>query len=355
MGAQRLTLIEALGNIASSINKSASDVSDGGPTTHPVKSLDNGTVPLKEGERSKENESDVKAQVGGDNIEVAPAQSQDSDTLSGVQSEGGLNAKPTGEDPSAEKDYKGNIKDPGTSMPADVSDNEKYSKATFEMNIKTAADLGNAILSAIVTPKTAAAKPAPVAPVAAVAPIQKDAAVSTEDIIRGTLEDACNQADLLGYHLMQYKQAEEELKEPPEGAEAPAGPGGPPPGGMPADPGAGALPPDAGMMGGGMPPAGMPPAGGDPGAGGAPPQDEALQQLVAGLAEMGITPEMLMQAAQATQPDPNGDMQAKQAFVASTALNFMRTGKYRMDSCKSARERDLRDKAKDYSRQIFGL
>ena len=372
MAAQRTDLLTALRTIQADLQKSASDVSDGGPTTHPVKNVDDGTVPFKEGERSRENEADVKKQVGGDNIEVATGQGQDSDKLKEVQSTGGgLNARPTGEDPAAEDDYKDRLKDPGTSMPAKVGDGEKYAKCGFEENIKTATQLGNELLAAIATPNTKAAAATPTATTpttptpatALVSEFDKDASANTEAIIAATLQDACYQADLLGGYLHTlYKQAAEEAApltdtpSAPEESSSNCPTGGPPEGGALAGdagglpPGAGAGGPPPGMDAGGPPP-GMGAGGGMPDAGMS--QDDALQQLVAGLAEMGITPDMLAQAAQQAAPNPMGGPAEKMAHVASTALSFMRSGKYQIAGpTKTAKERQIRDKAKAYIQEI---
>ena len=373
MTEQRKNLLAALTNIASELRtKSASDVADGGPTTHPVKSVDDGTTTFSEGERSRENEADIKQQIGGDNIEVAPGQGQDSDMLSKVQSTGGgLKPKPTGEDPEHERDYATTLKDPGTSMPAKVG--EKYAALSYADNVKAATEIGNNILAAIAGPrKTAATAQTPAATLTA--PTAKVASISTEDIVAATIRDAVMQADLLGEHLTRLKQAAEEEEVPPPAPGDPAGgtpaeggqppiaeadglpPGGPMPGGE--VPGAAPGQPPGADMGGGcatpggdMPPAGMPPVGAE---GGGNPE-EAMQQLCMSLVEMGVTPEMLAAAQEQAQPDPSGGLPEKQAFVAGKCLDFMRAGKFRIEATKSARERELRDNSKAYLKQLFKI
>ena len=102
-----------------------------GPSSHASVSADNGCQPATEGERSRENEADVKKQQRAVAVDNTPEMSQEG-RQDDVQLNIGVNAAATGEDPAAEKDYKGDKDDPGTSHPAKTNDGEKYSSVSFK-------------------------------------------------------------------------------------------------------------------------------------------------------------------------------------------------------------------------------
>ena len=102
------------------------------PTSHPSASADDGDQPATTGARASENESDVKQDIPGDNV----------DSASGDQAEGpgrgennpinsiGTKATATGEDSSVETaSVKSSPDDPGTAHPAKADMGEKYSAA----------------------------------------------------------------------------------------------------------------------------------------------------------------------------------------------------------------------------------
>ena len=156
----------------------------GGETTHPVKSVDDRTEPAKEGERSKENEKDVKEEQGkpgvnstpeavakaaslasrlaaptgkqagyGRNPFVDPADRQKQAEGGAVQTEGSaaddseksvLNPQPTGKTPDIEtKGAKSGKTDPGSSHPArtDNTDLDGHKYAGDDGIFKMAEDL----------------------------------------------------------------------------------------------------------------------------------------------------------------------------------------------------------------------
>jgi hypothetical protein len=136
------------------------------------------------------------------------------------------------------------------------------------------------------------------------------------------------------------------------GAPAPAGPGA---GGLPGGDAGMGLPPelsggagagDAGMgadpmaaLGGGADPmAGG--AGGDPMGGGAMSQDEALQELIMALIESGISPEQLGAAS------PQGQK------LAADIRTMKKAGKFKIEVAKTATHRKLRDRFKNYLREV---
>lgn len=152
----------------------------GGETEHPVKNVDDHTDPASEGFRSKENDKDVKAEIGSDSVDstpVATAKSasegksqggaagdpvQDPGSAAADQLQIGTAKEPTGDDPPVEtagvKAQKDDAGGPGghTAHPASTDNNAldglKYAAAELEQLplaqlSKIASDLNNAILA----------------------------------------------------------------------------------------------------------------------------------------------------------------------------------------------------------------
>lgn len=120
-----------------------------GASSHPSANVDNDGQAATEGARSSEYAADIKQQQGAlavDNTPELPQEGRQDD----VQLNIGTNAAATGEDPSAEKDYKGTKDDPGTTHPAKTNDGEKYSSVTFKEARTRAGALGNDILANII-------------------------------------------------------------------------------------------------------------------------------------------------------------------------------------------------------------
>jgi len=120
-----------------------------GASSHPSANVDNDGQAATEGARSSEYEADLKKQQGPIGVDSTPELPQEG-RQDDVQLNIGTNAAATGEDPSAEKDYKGTKDDPGTSHPAKTNDGEKYSSVTFKEARDRAGALGNDILANII-------------------------------------------------------------------------------------------------------------------------------------------------------------------------------------------------------------
>ena len=119
-----------------------------GASSHPTTSADNGVQNANTGARASEYEADIKKQQGALAVDNTPEMSQEG-RQDEVQLNIGTNAAATGEDPSAEKDYKGTKDDPGTSHPAKADDGEKYSSVSFKEARDRASALGNDILASL--------------------------------------------------------------------------------------------------------------------------------------------------------------------------------------------------------------
>lgn len=120
-----------------------------GASSHPSAHVDNDVQAATEGARSSEYEADIKKQQGALAVDNTPEMSQEG-RQDDVQLNIGTNAAATGEDPSAEKDYKGTKDDPGTTHPAKTNDGEKYSSVSFKEARDRAGALGNDILANII-------------------------------------------------------------------------------------------------------------------------------------------------------------------------------------------------------------
>jgi hypothetical protein len=120
-----------------------------GASTHPSAHVDNNVQKATTGSRASEYEADVKKQQGALAVDNTPELSQEG-RQDDVQLNIGTNAAATGEDPSAEKDYKGTKDDPGTSHPAKANDGEKYSSVNFKEAHAKCSDLGNEILADLI-------------------------------------------------------------------------------------------------------------------------------------------------------------------------------------------------------------
>lgn len=347
-----------------------------GDSSHPTDDVDDNTQEPDTGSRYTENSEDVKKDVPGqavDETDKGSGGSQDD-----KQFNIGTNQSAVGEDPSVEDDYKSDKDDPGTDHPANTDDTgEKYSSVTLPNLLKLAEKQANALLadfaSSLNSPtpvKQAASKPVTQQP-------QKplDTAIAAtngyvtadymnklaEDFIAKSIQDADLDADLVGayLHAKWQKQAEDEL--PPEegvpgdGMMPPMDPSMMPPpgaeGGMPPEAGGGggdvlaAL--GAGGAGGGEPP---PP---EEGGGGNMSEEQALQELVAALEELGISPEELAAMAEAPQAPPGAAEEGQK--LASAAKKFKRSGKYSIHEAKTAQQKNARQEIKNYIREITGL
>ena len=120
-----------------------------GASSHPTTSVDNSVQNADTGARASEYETDIKKQQGALAVDNTPEMSQEG-RQNEVQLNINTNAKSTGEDPAAEKDFKGTKDDPGTSHPAKTNDGEKYSSASFKEARNHCGNLGNDILANLI-------------------------------------------------------------------------------------------------------------------------------------------------------------------------------------------------------------
>jgi hypothetical protein len=318
-----------------------------GASSHPSAHVDNNVQKATTGSRASEYEADVKKQQGALAVDNTPELSQEG-RQDDVQLNIGTNAAATGEDPSAEKDYKGTKDDPGTSHPAKANDGEKYSSVTFKQAHAKCSDLGNEILADLINFGTSAVEEKAAGmpdfiqkkidakkdkskgelkgdqhkldvdgdgkiegsdlanlrnkesafsagyELAAALGLDKQAAeAGVRDVCANTLREADEMADLfVGFYTAKTAGADP-TEEAAEGEDHSAA----------GDSQSGEAAPDMGgeggaemgapgvdeMMGGA--------GGGDMGAahGGEPSEEEALQELAMALQELGISPEELMQ------------------------------------------------------------
>jgi hypothetical protein len=412
-------LVEEIGNTKqAAAQKEGYDDPGGmeGPTSHPSKKDDPNEQAATEGSRSAENTKDVKEMVTGvvDSKPDATPENAPKDTEV-QQGEGVDKAKPTGEDPSNEDNYKGKIEGDkregdqgGTTHPANANIGEKYSSAQLEkmswdelfseyatIGDEIAADLANGHFGTGGEQKPADPKPKEAADepresevdandaAAAGEKAAADADDNTEqlnelasEVIQNAVKAAYDNADQVTEYLARELAAQ---KQAMEGEDPTGGAGEGEDHGTEADPGGGMpgeVPPagaeellsamaggvpeggameGGGMEGGGMEGGGMPPeAGGPEGMGeGAPPEldamseEQALNELVAALEELGISPEELAAAGTGM-----GDETAPK--IASAAKDWKRSGGYKISAAeKDSAARAVRDFMKGYVREIF--
>ena len=374
--------------------------SQGGPTSHPSKSVDDNTQPATEGKRSQENASDVKKTIptGGVDSSNDKAPSQEDQQLNV-----GITSTSTGNDPANEDNYKDKKEDPGTTHPAKMEGGEKYSSMSFVELRKLASEKANNILADVVKlaemgekkvdsdlkgdqhkldvnkngkiegsdlaalrkgeekkeePKTEEAKMAAAAAGEAAATLTEDqraeltkqAHEAVSAAIEATINDGLEKAAMVGSYLNAFQKAAEGEASAPE-EEAPAAEeaveGGQ--GGMDVDPGLMAQ--MAGEEGG---------MGGDS----INPPDDAVQELLMALQEQGIDPAELLSMIQGGAPEgaPEGAKVASaDAKVTADLVNlvkyaqdYRKAGKFKFTEAKTAQQRNLRDQIKMCVRDIIG-
>jgi hypothetical protein len=372
-----------------------------GGTSHPVKSVDDQTDDAHEGARSTENSADVKEQVPGGGVDSASEKTPDQE---GQQFDVGITSTSTGEDPANEGDYKGTKDDPGTSHPAKTEDGEKYSSMSFAKLKGLVEKKANALIASIavtvkeaelhgdqhkldVSPKdgkitgsdlkalrdrkgqtthgeTKAAAVGYDQAVQAGTPSQESDLsffkVASENMLRGAL----NAATATGQYLTAFNtQLATKLAEESEEHEA-AEPAGHEESESPkqeaAEEAGGDLGLDEGdmaaMAGGGA-------EGGDAG---------SIDELLAALAEMGVTPDEVMAALGGDQggmpaggdvmpPEAMGGEAPKIASANKQTLGLMkaakaraRSGKFQISAAKTAGQRQLRNEIKKCIAEIVG-
>ena len=376
-----------------------------GASSHPSAHVDNDVQAAPEGERAREYEADIKKQQGALSVDNAPEMSQEG-RQDDVQLNIGTNAKATGEDPAAEKDYKGTKDDPGTSHPAKTTDGEKYSSVSFKEARDACSNLGNDILANLINFGTANLKqaemPAALAEalhekkespaeekkehkgelkgdqhkldvdndgkiegsdlaalrkgkeaayeagyeLAAAMGVEKAAAeAAVREVCANTLREADEMADLL-IGFMSAKQANADVVDDAAAAEDHSAPDDAASGASDAPPApAGGM---EEMMGGEEAMAGPE---------GEPSDDEAVQELAMALEELGIPPEALLQALSEGGADAGAGLEAAAPKMAAAqdlnaigraVVNFKRSGKFQVKEARTKRSRQLRDIMKQH-------
>lgn len=404
------------GSVKAAAEKSAGPVPSDpggyqGASSHPSTSVENSVQNATEGARASEYEADVKKQQGAVSVNNTPDLPQEG-RQDDVQLNIGTNAASTGEDPAAEKDFKGTKDDPGTSHPAKTNDGEKYSAATFKQARENCSNLGNDILANLINFGTSkltkqsempaflkekSEKKEEAAPAlkgnqtkldtdkdgkiegSDLAALRNDKAASfkagyelaerlgvektaaeaaVREVCANTLREADEMADLL-IGFLSTKQAAGDDDEAAEGEDHSA----------PGDAASGASDaPPTDMGAEGAAPAGDPMAGGGD-MGGAPSSDEAVQELAMALQELGIPPEALLQAVagggEGGAPAPGGAPGAEAAMappemapkmaaaselqaIGQAVVNFKRAGMFQIKEARTKRSRELRDMMKQH-------
>ena len=312
--------LKTVGGFAKTAEANTEPGSQGGPTEHPVKNVDDGTEKAKEGFRSKENSKDVKEDQGAPSVDSTPEATAKTGAAAepavgggAVSREGsaaedqlqiGTNKQPTGDDPAHEtKSVKDKKDDPGSSHPA-RTDNESLNGGKYAYDQDTplekmasmVAELGEQLCAQIVVKQGSDTAP-PAAATAAPAANEKQAAAdpaiqsklaqlygwemaglvtgnfdkrAADSLVQGTLEliikQAADRATRVAAFLASIdKQAASPADDPTAGHHHA--------GGAPSDGGgAGGPSGEAAAMAamGGAPGGGGPGASGPPGAGGAP-------------------------------------------------------------------------------------
>lgn len=335
--------------------------------------LDDGGKPATQGERSAENKADVNKLMPHVGVEAAPKNPEHGSTDKPI-ADSGLMQTTVGKMPEVERAVKvvteENEKVSASNLSNDIelaNAIASLEKAASAMGIMSTAAAGTRppAPTPVGTPSTQT--PAPTTPKAAAAnPPVNQAAADQQALIASYIKFANDRADLLGQFLRGQVQSYEQLTKwaedgsldaamaagaPPEDpAAAGAGAGGDPAMADPAAAAAAAPPPGAGGD----------PAAGGAGGGGSPSPDE----LAAALAEMGVTPDVLMAAAEKLQQmvagpagaaAPAADKMAAEQQVAemvklaSETQSHMRTGHFRLKpAADGSNDRKRRDAAKGY-------
>ena len=373
-----------------------------GPSSHPSVSVDNDVQEASTGERASEYEEDIKKQQGAPAVDNTPEMSQEG-RQDDVQLNIGVNVAPTGEDPAAEKDYKGTKDDPGTSHPAKTEDGEKYSQVSFKEAHATCSTLGNEILADLINfgesrlsspEKEAGEMPAALKAhagkkennalkgdqhkldvdgdgkiegsdlsdlragkeasfnagyeLAAALGMEKEAAeAGVRDVCANTLREADEMAELFtGWYTAKQANDDESEEGEDHDDDAHEEPDG-------AEGEAMAAMPEVSveeMMGGGEEMPGLEEA--------PPSEEEALQELAMALQELGIPPEALMQEMgppEGATPEMGAKVAAansERQMIGQSVLNFMHTGNFEIKEARTKRSRQLRDIMKAHVREI---
>lgn len=212
---KRAALGRSIRDLMQSFNKGAAANSEpgdfDGPTTHPVKDVDDGTQPATTGSRAAENSAQVKKEQGPAGVEsVAKAPSQDS-----VQPNQGVHQSFTGEAPSIETSSAKPGKEDGdfegpSSHPArtdnDALNGGKY--AEFNKMLTRSASMANDMLASMLSPSDTPAAPAADVKAAAAAGTAAADATVAANLQQAALQKQADHAALsLVAETVQYAEA----------------------------------------------------------------------------------------------------------------------------------------------------
>lgn len=345
--------------------------------------LDDGGKPATLGAHAAENSADLKKHVApGQNIDAGKDNPTDGNTNKPVP-DSGLMQTETGKMPEVEKAVK-TVSDEHDKMAAITGNSVADLQAKIASLDKIASAMGILTTAgALHTQQSASAA----APAAAPEKTAQAAGGSSTPAVPAASEDAERQAIIADYvkfaderatHLGEYLRGHTETyallqKCADDGslaammAQDPTAGGGMPPGGGGGDAAAAAPPSPAAMpsappMGGGAPDAGGGDMGGGGGGAGGPP---SADELAAAATEMGLSPDVLIQAAHKMQgevdsaPESEHKDTAKAAVaefakLASDTKTHMQTGKFRLKpAADGSPERKGRDAARDYLNEML--
>lgn len=298
---------------------------DEGDSSHPSAKVDNNLMAPSLGELAHDNEKRIKEDQPGGGVDSA--NKNETGTHDSKAIAVGMKPSATGEDPAIEDNYKDKKDDPGTSHPAEAGE-EKYASLSLSQLVKLANSKIDDVLADFekeahlnyygeVLQKKASAKPSQETKVAAdqgkavaqqaIANTSFDKNAYAQQLIAQELAAVDHAADLVGQWL--HKAAEYRRKMA-ESADPMAADSGEPEKKSPeeeggADKGAPKTTPE--QMAGADIPADM---AGDAGAGagGGEPDEAAVNELFNALAQLGIPPEALLQAAQHAEGGAGGGM-----------------------------------------------
>lgn len=391
MAKDTFTDLRALHDLVKEIRTEKRATEGVGKTTFPQESVDDKTHDVSTGSHAAENTAYVKETTPGTAVDEASEAKPGSDRQDELQPNIGTQQSATGEDPSAEDDYKATKDDPGTSHPAKADDGQKYAGWTVERLLEEQTKQANLLLATIAKDGEKSAAPAgtrtssaPSAKEAAAAGYAAAAAAgarpTAQQSILDTVKEASHMAELTALWLLKRAEEEEggerreeegekkreESHGEPDGDEGGEGGEGAPPSGPPAPAPGGGEELLGQMLGGGAgagagappPPAPMPGPGGPGGPGGdpgmPPTHDDQMQGLSGAMDDMQLTPELIQQLIALLQAQGGEGMKAASALkgAAEKSRAYRLTGKYTQGVAKSAKVAALREQFKGYLSEI---
>lgn len=333
---------------------------DAAKTAGSLPDLDDDGKPASPGERGSENSADVKKLVPHINVEQGKQNPADG-AIDKPVPDSGLMQTSVGKMPEVEKAVKivteENEKVSSSSITNDAelaSAIASLEKVASAMGIMSTAAAGSAPRQTAPAPSAGTKAPTQVGGTPTASSTAKVAAAGPspeqQQLVASYVKFGADRATCVGEFLRGQIDAYNRLVKAAEDGTLDASMADPAAAGAAPAAAAAAPPPDAAS----------PPGGGDPNAGGPPSADE----LASALAEMGVTPDVLMEAAQKLQQmaggaaPPDAAPAEKAAAMVATAeavklasetQSHMRAGQFRLKpAADGSRERARRDVAKTY-------